>query len=72
MPNAILEDVGYSLDPACSAWHREAEEAQDRLIDILRGLREAPPGNRMDAPLRKMALMIHAMRCDPERARTLH
>lgn len=26
----------------------------------------------MDAPLCKMALLIHAMRCDPERARALH
>lgn len=67
-----LEDIGYSLDPAYSEWHRESEAAQDRLIDLLHDLRTAPLGIAMDAPLRKMALMIHAMRCDPERARDLH
>lgn len=31
-----------------------------------------PLGSPIDAPLRKMALLIHAMRCDPEHARFLH
>lgn len=67
-----LEDISYSLDPAYSEWHRESEAAQDHLIDILHGLRNAPLGNPMDAPLRKVGLLIHAMGCDPEHARALH
>ena len=67
-----LEDIGYSMDPAYQEWHRESDEAQDRLIDVLRDLRDAPLGIAMDAPLRKMALLIHAMRCDPLAARALH
>ena len=67
-----LEDVGFSLDPVYSEWHRESEEAQDRLIDVLRDLRDAPLGIAMDAPLRRMALLIHTMRCDPLAARALH
>ena len=67
-----LEDIGYSLDPAYSEWHRESEAAQDRLIDLLHDLRTVPLGIAMDAPLRKVALMIHAMRCDPLEARALH
>lgn len=67
-----LEDVGFSLDPAYSEWHRESDEAQDRLIDMLYILRSAPIGVSMDVPLRRMALLIHAMRCEPDQARTLH
>lgn len=60
------------MDPAYQEWHRESDGAQDRLIDVLHVLRIAPMGIAMDAPLRKMALLIHAMRCDPLEARALH
>ena len=66
-----LEDVGFSLDPAYAQWHHDSEEAQDRLIDVLHVLRTAPLGIAIDAPLRRMALLIHAMRDDPEQARDL-
>ena len=67
-----LEDINYSLDPAYFEWHRESEEAQDRLIDVLHVLRATPIGIAMDAPLRRMALLIHTMHNDPEHARVLH
>lgn len=66
-----LEDVGFCLDPAYAQWHHDSEEAQDRLIDVLHVLRTAPLGIAMDASLRRMALLIHAMRDDPEHARNL-
>lgn len=67
-----LEDIGFSLDPAYSAWHRESDRFQDRLIDMLRVLRSAPIGVSMDVPLRRMALLVHVMRCEQARARALH
>lgn len=67
-----LEDIGFSMDPAYQEWHRGSEEAEDRLIDLLHALRSTPIGIAMDVPLRKMALLIHAMRCDPLGARALH
>ncbi|WP_151720084.1 hypothetical protein [Gemmobacter serpentinus] len=67
-----LEDVGFSLDPAYSAWHHDSDAAQDRLSDLVRALRSAPASSPLDAPLRRVALVIHKMRCDPEKARVLH
>lgn len=67
-----LLDINYSLDPAYKEWHRASEEAQDNLIDVLHLLRSTPATLAMDAPLRKIALLIHAMRDDPETARDLH
>lgn len=54
-----LEDVGFSMDTPYTNWMRDAERAQDRLIDVLRTLPLEMP---QDIPLRRIADMLHNMR----------
>lgn len=57
-----LEDIGYSMDPAYAAWNEASDHAQDRLIDVLRLLRDLPLEIPEDLSLQRAALAVHAMR----------
>lgn len=68
-----LEDVNFSSDPAYANWHMDAERAQDRLIDVLHDLRTLPVQTSQDAPLRRIAVFLHAMRTsNAATARVIH
>lgn len=68
-----LEDVGFSMDTPYSNWMRDAERAQDRLIDVLSDLRTLPLEMPQDIPLRRIANMLHNMRCSHvDTARDIH
>lgn len=68
-----LEDVGFSMDTPYTNWMRDAERAQDRLIDVLHDLRSLPLETPKDAPLRRIASMLHNMRCSHvDTARDIH
>lgn len=56
-----LEDISYSQDPAYSAWMRDAEVAQDNLIDTLRKFHLLPVVTPADRPLQHMADVIDTM-----------
>ena len=48
-------------NPAFSGWLREAEIAQDRVIDALRRVRDARMQRAEELPLRRLALIIDGM-----------
>lgn len=58
----VLEDVGFSMDTPYTNWMRDAERAQDRLIDVLHNLRTLPLEMTQDIPRCRIADMIHNMR----------
>ncbi|WP_226779761.1 hypothetical protein [Oceaniglobus trochenteri] len=68
-----LEDVGFSMDTPYTNWMRDAERAEDRLMDVLKDLRTLPLETPEDIPLRRIANMLHEMRrSQVDTARDIH
>lgn len=55
-----IEDVDV-FDPAFANWLRDAERAQDRVVDCLRMVREAELQRAEDRPLQRLAMLIDAV-----------